>query len=339
MKKNLVIINNEKCIKKNGDFYCENIEVKSISQLLSKKFNVKLILRKSSIKPIHKICISNVIACSNIFSFFYNLLGSLKKDNAKYLIISVTPYSFFSFIFLFLFRKKIFLYLRSDGKKEISVIFGKKLSIVYKAIENIMANLSDLIVVNNLISNKKKFNLVNPSQIDDEWFKETKISKDENIKLLYVGRLKIEKGVFSLIDMIKKIQEREKNVFLTLIGQSNRVENTNKNIKFLNPISAKGDLIKQYDKHDILVLPSFTEGHPQVLLESLARNKPVVIFDEIKHVAGMYNGIFICERNHFQLEKTIKYIDKNYKEILKSMTSNNIPTKDNFFNQLDKILN
>ena len=323
MKKNLVIINNEKCIKKNGDFYCENIEVKSISQLLSKKFNVKLILRKSSIKPIHKICISNVIACSNIFSFFYNLLGSLKKDNAKYLIISVTPYSFFSFIFLFLFRKKIFLYLRSDGKKEISVIFGKKLSIVYKAIENIMANLSDLIVVNNLISNKKKFNLVNPSQIDDEWFKETKISKDENIKLLYVGRLKIEKGVFSLIDMIKKIQEREKNVFLTLIGQGNRVENTNKNIKFLNPISAKGDLIKQYDKHDILVLPSFTEGHPQVLLESLARNKPVVIFDEIKHVAGMYNGIFICERNHFQLEKTIKYIDKNYKEIL--------PSKKKFF--------
>ena len=76
-----------------------------------------------------------------------------------------------------------------------------------------------------------------------------------------------------------------------------------------------------------------------MLLESLARNKPVVIFDEIKHVAGMYNGIFICERNHFQLEKTIKYIDKNYKEILKSMTSNNIPTKDNFFNQLDKILN
>ena len=338
MKKNLVIINNEKCIKKGKNFYCENIEIKSISKILSQKFNIKLILRKSIINPIHKLRSSEVIACSNTFSFTINLLNSLIKDRATYLIISVTPYSFFSFLFLLLFKKKIFLYLRSDGKKEISVIFGKKLSIVYKMIENIMAKFSNLIVVNNLISNKKKFHLVNPSQIDDDWFKNTKISKRDKIKLLYVGRLKIEKGVYSLIDIIKKIQYKQKDILLTLIGQGNQPKEKNNNIRFLEPISIKEDLIEQYDQHDIFILPSYTEGHPQVLTESLVRQRPVVVFEEIEHVLQKYEGVFVCKRDHNHLLNLIKFIDKNYEEILEKMKKNKYPTKENFFQQLSKIL-
>ena len=55
MKTNLIIINNEKCIKKGNNFYCENIEVKSITELLSRSFNIKLILREDIINPVHKI--------------------------------------------------------------------------------------------------------------------------------------------------------------------------------------------------------------------------------------------------------------------------------------------
>ena len=46
------------------------------------------------------------------------------------------------------------------------------------------------------------------------------------------------------------------------------------------------NLIKFYDDHNIFILPSFTEGHPMALLEALARSRPVIIFDEIKHVIG-----------------------------------------------------
>ena len=45
----------------------------------------------------------------------------------------------------------------------------------------------------------------------------------------------------------------------------------------------KKDLIKIYDSHDIFILPSFTEGHPMALLESLARNRPVIIFDDCNY--------------------------------------------------------
>ena len=34
-----------------------------------------------------------------------------------------------------------------------------------------------------------------------------------------------------------------------------------------------------------------------VLLESLARNRPVIIFEEIEHVIGDKKGIFISKRD------------------------------------------
>ena len=156
MKKNLVIINNEKCSIKNGEIFCENIEIQSLNQNLKDKYNIKFLLREGNIVPVYKIEKSNTKISSNIFSFAKNLFASVIKDRSKYLIISVTPYTFFSFLLLIVFRKKIFLYLRSDGKKEIEAIYGKILSIIYKTVENFMSMFSDLIVVNELISKKKK---------------------------------------------------------------------------------------------------------------------------------------------------------------------------------------
>jgi glycosyltransferase involved in cell wall biosynthesis len=266
-------------------------------------------------------------------------MNSIFQSKANYLIISVTPYTFLSFLLLFLFKKKIFLYLRSDGKKEISIIFGKKISFIYKLVENIMVKFCNLIAVNNLISKKKKFYLVNPSQIDGEWFENIKDSKRDTIKLLYIGRLKIEKGVYSLIDIFKKIKYSEKDLSLTLIGQGNKPKEASNKIKFLEPISAKKNLIEQYDQHDIFILPSYTEGHPQALIESLARQRPVVVFEEIKHVLQKYEGVFVCKRDHNRLLDLIKFIDKNYEKILEKMKKNRYPTKENFFKQLNKILN
>ena len=338
MKTNLCIINNEKCFKKNGKIFCENIEIKSLAENFQKYFNTKLILRRSNFVSAHEIKNTNISVSSNIISFLKKVLFSIFENNCRYLIISVTPYTFLSFIILLLFRRRIFLYLRSDGKKEISIIFGKKFSIIYKIIENVMVRFSNLIVVNDLISKKKKFHLVNPSQIDQEWFQNIKILKRDKIKLLYIGRIKVEKGVYSLIDIFKKIKYSEKDLSLTLIGQGNKPKETSNKIKFLEPISSKKNLIEQYDQHDIFILPSYTEGHSQVLLESLARQRPVVVFEEIEHVLQKYEGVFVCKRDHNHLLNLIKFIDKNYEEILEKMKKNRYPTKENFFKQLNKIL-
>ena len=88
------------------------------------------------------------------------------------------------------------------------------------------------------------------------------------------------------------------------------------------------NLIKFYDDHNIFVLPSYTEGHPMVLLESLARLRPVIIFKDIEHVIGDKKGIFVAERNSNSFFKTIDHIKENYKNIQREMKENELPTKD-----------
>ena len=70
-----------------------------------------------------------------------------------------------------------------------------------------------------------------------------------------------------------------------------------------------------------------------VLLESLARLRPVIVFKEIKHVIGDYEGIFISQRNTEELIKNINHIKENYEEIQERM--NNCHTKQSVNNLIE----
>ena len=85
-------------------------------------------------------------------------------------------------------------------------------------------------------------------------------------------------------------------------------------------------------------MPSFTEAHPKVIDESLARARPVIIFEEIKHVIQNKKGVFVSERNFKSLLETINFIIKNYSAIQKDMISNQLPTKKEFILQMSNIL-
>ena len=77
-------------------------------------------------------------------------------------------------------------------------------------------------------------------------------------------------------------------------------------------------MIKIYDEHNIFILPSFTEGHPMVLLEALSRRRPVIIFEDIEHVIGNKKGVFVAKRNFlnfFGILNHIKKIIKKFKKI------------------------
>ena len=91
--------------------------------------------------------------------------------------------------------------------------------------------------------------------------------------------------------------------------------------------------------HDnIFILPSFTEGHPMALLEALARRRPVIVFDEIKHVIGDKKGIFVSKRNYESLLDVINNIKNNYQKIQEEMKQNNLPTNKEFIKQMRNII-
>ena len=100
-----------------------------------------------------------------------------------------------------------------------------------------------------------------------------------------------------------------------------------------------GKLIEIYDNHNISILPSFTEAHPKVLDESLARLRPIILFKDIEHVINNKKGIFVSQRDPSSLKNTINYIIQNYTKIQKEMSKNILPTKKNFISEMAKILN
>ena len=94
-----------------------------------------------------------------------------------------------------------------------------------------------------------------------------------------------------------------------------------------------------YDLSNIFILPSFTEGYPKVISESVARLRPVIIFDEIKHLKKNFYVVFSCERNPKSLKKKIKFIIKNYFKIQRRMIKNKLYTKKQFQQRMLNIIN
>ena len=108
--KKLVIINKEKIFEKNNGFYCDNVDMKSIAEGFSKNFNTSLIAKKTNIKRFHKINLENIEIASNIFTFLFSIFKTFKDKEINYLLISITPHTFFAYLLLFIFKKKIFVY-------------------------------------------------------------------------------------------------------------------------------------------------------------------------------------------------------------------------------------
>ena len=334
MKKKLFIFSNEQVFSQDEKFYCDNIDLKSSPEGLNKRFEVNLFARKSHKKRSHEIKIRKIKIFNNLFSYISSAIAASKINDSKYLIISITPYTFIISLFLKFMGKKPIVYLRSDGYGEYRAILGKIGPIIYHVMFTIISAISYLISCRNYILREKKGKIVSPSQLDSIWLRQPKKLEIKNFKLLYVGRIRVEKGIYFLANLIKN----KRDISLTIVGAEKEASyNINQsNIKVVPAQNNKIKLIKNYDDHNIFILPSFTEGHPMVLLEALARRRPVIIFNDIQHVIGNKKGIFVSKRNFINFFGTLNHIKKNYKRIEKDMKKNKLPTNKEFIDQFSK---
>ena len=178
-------------------------------------------------------------------------------------------------------------------------------------------------------------NLVFPSELDDQWKKNITKPLLDKPRLLYVGRIKVEKGIFNLIKIFDRVTDNKE---LSILGKIEGAKINKEKINLLGFESNISSLIQTYDKHNITILPSFTEAHPKILDESLARFRPVIIFKEIDHVIQNRNGIFVAERNEKSLSQVIEFVMKNYHNIQEDIKKNKLPTKDQFISEIGRIL-
>jgi len=331
----LVVINNEKVFEDNNEFYCGNYNLKILPEGLNNYHKVKYIVRESSKKGKHKINLQNIKIASNIIKFIYFVFATFKAKNSKYLIISITPYTFISFLFLFLFRKKVFLYLISSGHEEWKFILGSWSVWIYHVMYSIMTSNSNVIVLHDRLCRKKNCHVITSSTLDEKWLKNYKEVKLDKIRFLYVGRVNPEKGIYEFLKIFEKIKL---DAEFSVVGNIKNLKTSNKNIKLVGYISDKQSLIDIYDSHNILILPSFTEGQPYVVDESLARRRPVIVFEDIAHIVKERKGIFVSKRTVDSFCETTKYVMQNYNKIQKSIEENKFPLKEDMLKQISDII-
>ena len=94
MKKKLFIFTNESIFLQDDKFFCDNIDLKSSPEGLNKKFEVNLFGRRSFKKRAHEIKLKKLKIFSNIFAYLSEVIKSTKIDNTKFLVISISPYTF-----------------------------------------------------------------------------------------------------------------------------------------------------------------------------------------------------------------------------------------------------
>lgn len=161
--------------------------------------------------------------------------------------------------------------------------------------------------------------------VDTEKFKPIKIkSDDKRFKLLFVGNLIRRKGVDILPKIMKKLGENY--VLYYTSGLKTKIP---KNFNLPNMISlgklSDGDLVKEYNKCDVLLFPTRLEGFGYSVAESMACGKPVIATNcsSIPELVEDGKNGFLCKMDEIDdFVDKVKKLKKN-KSLYKKMSKKN----------------
>ena len=133
--------------------------------------------------------------------------------NKEVLIISLTPYNFlisFLLIIIGADRKNMYLFLRSDGFYEYSINFGIIGKLIYGIMLNFLKKRLNILTCSTSLTHIHKSKLIYPSEITNQWLNNRKIqnkkSLKKKIKLMYLGRLRKEKGYNDLLELFNQLK-------------------------------------------------------------------------------------------------------------------------------------
>ncbi len=282
-----------------GNKALKKLNFKNNCKLLNfDKFNLKV---KFFISFIHLIIVGN--KSTPILSFQGNIFAIIagKLLNTRVIIrFNSHPYNF----------------IKSEFKKKIFKFFYKKADIIIVNSEDIKKTLKKEYKLNsNLIRNeldKYKIRKQSKNKIKFKFFK-----NNSRKTLINVGRLDKNKNQVFLINSLHKIEKKLK-FNLIIIGSGKEKINLLKRVKDLNLKNYVKIIDFQKNPYpfikscDFLVLSSFYEGYPNVLLEAGCLRIPIISSDcrsgPLEITQGEKNGYLYKNNNFFDFEKKIKKI-------------------------------
>ena len=193
-----------------------------------------------------------------------------------------------------------------------------------------------------------RFNIVHCG-INPEQFSYNEIRKQAR-KLLYTGRLAVEKGLPILFESLKLLKEQGYDYELTLVGDGedrSYLEQLSSEMGIGDRLVFTGfagqDEVRRYLlESDIFILPSFAEGVPVSLMEAMSCGIPV-ISTYVGGIAELINseetGLLVSPSDPVQLKDAIaRYIDDyDLRDNVSRQGREKVVSDYNIDNEVDKL--
>ncbi|GAB4031193.1 glycosyltransferase family 4 protein [Spirosoma jeollabukense] len=186
----------------------------------------------------------------------------------------------------YFFSKKVVYHLHAA---EFHVFYKNSDFLSKKMIASLINNSDSIVVLSTRWSNyvKETFNpkyilvVNNPIEMPGNNFT---YSADNQVKLLFMGRIGQRKGLFDLLDVLTENHDRYVNRLSLQIGGDGEVDklksyiqsnNLNDSVNYIG--WANGDLKhRALSDCDVLILPSYNEGLPIAILEAMSYGKAII---------------------------------------------------------------
>lgn len=150
-----------------------------------------------------------------------------------------------------------------------------------------------------------------PTGIESSWIREERITRAmAKRSFAFVGRYERRKGIEELIAALRGMSERSdfEFHFIGPLPQSSRINRAN--IHYHGAVKEKSEIVKILDQCDVLVVPSHSEGMPNVIMEGMARGLAILATDvgAIASVVDSTNGWFVRPGDSSQLQHVLQEI-------------------------------
>jgi glycosyltransferase involved in cell wall biosynthesis len=284
---------------------CEIIEIDS-SRTFFSIFKLRKLMINESKKNFKKIIFVSNLNYANIIS----VISLINLDKIKVILTERSSIS----------ELKYSSKLIKKLKNKLIYYFAK---ILYK--------FSDLIITNskfekNYIQDKfqlKNVICIHPPSIKSIIKKNSKNNYKKIVKIIYVGRLSREKGIFVILNALKNLNKKYKFLF-NLYGDGPEKKSIEKFIKRndLNKmISLKGFVSNKkfiFKNADLFINASFWEGLPNALVQSINYNVFPICSDapggNMEVIKNGLLGISFKTNDEKDLQEKIKkFLDKKFK--------------------------
>ena len=277
------------------------------------------------------IFIPDPVNYSIVIGLFWYLLKVIKKEKPDIFLVNKHMfYTSFSILWLRILGKKVFCQIdtfpginwfpKSNFVKFVMKIYARTIGIFLLKISNMVILLHE-----GLIPIAKKYKLnhtVIHNGVDFDKLKKSKPAKDllpkkkNELRIVYVGRLESVKGYNDLLKAALRISKKEPGAKFYFVGScqgKGKIVKKYQSEKIIF-LGHREDIFSILKTMDIFVLPSYSEGLPNALMEAMACGL-VCLSSNVGGVKVLIKegetGLLFKPGDSFQIEKKLLKLIKS----------------------------